>query len=156
MSTSAFEPEASINIALLRNPEDDLKKPGQLFEEALGKSGIPLESDTELLVRVKKTGSKLEMKIERLRPQEPKARSRKLHSVVKAPSAVYRTNSSLGERIRSLRVGADLSLRSLADKAEISKGSLGSLERDERPVGLTVLRRISKALEIDLSILVDS
>jgi DNA-binding XRE family transcriptional regulator len=130
-------------------------KSGKLFEDALKKAGIELHPGDELKVKVKKKGKYLELVINssNLSPFEYEIlrRSRRVASSGKA----YKPDMSPGERVRNLRKAAGLSLSALAEKSGVSKGSLGSIENDERSAGLNVLKRIAEALEIDVSVLVN-
>lgn len=129
-------------------------KTGKLFEDALKKSGIDLHPGYELKVKVKKKGGHLELIVDnsKLSPLEDEIlkRSSRMASLPKP----YKPKISTGERIRYLRKVAKLSLSALAVKTGISKGSLGSIENRARSVGLNVLKRIAKALEVDISVLV--
>ena len=62
-------------------------------------------------------------------------------------------NKQLGYRIRYLREEKGLSIEALALEADINRNYLGDLERGTRNPTLKVLERIAKALEIDLSTL---
>lgn len=66
----------------------------------------------------------------------------------------YNPKVSTGDRIRALRKAAGLTLEALASKAGISKGSLCSIEKGERSVGLAVLRKIADAMKISVSALI--
>lgn len=58
----------------------------------------------------------------------------------------------LGPRIRAYRTGASLSLRELADKAQISVSYLSQLERGEREgVSAEILSRLARALGVSIS-----
>jgi transcriptional regulator with XRE-family HTH domain len=57
-------------------------------------------------------------------------------------------HSDLGEFIRQQRVRADLSLRRLAEKAEISNPYLSQIERGIRKPSAEILKSLSRALEI--------
>jgi DNA-binding XRE family transcriptional regulator len=130
-------------------------KAGQLFEAALKLADIDLKPGTELNVHVKGKGKHLQLVVD-----QPEAftdfeasileRSKKA-STSKTP---YQPKLSVGESIRALRKTAGLTLDALAKKAEMSKGSLCSIEKNERPAGLTVLRKIAKAMNIPVSVLV--
>lgn len=130
-------------------------KTGKLFEDALKKAGIDLQAGDELKIKVKKKGKHLELVVDNsnLLPFEYEILKRS--SQVASPTKPYRPSLSTGERLRSLRKAAGLSLSALAKKTGISKGSLGSIENDERPAGLSILKRIAEALEIDISVLVN-
>ncbi len=57
-------------------------------------------------------------------------------------------HSDLGEFIRQQRERANLSLRRLAEKAEISNPYLSQIERGIRKPSAEILKNLSKALEI--------
>lgn len=61
------------------------------------------------------------------------------------------TQLSLGQRILRLREQHRLSLRSLADKVELSASFLSQVERDEASPSIASLERIAEALLVDLS-----
>ncbi len=130
-------------------------KAGKLFENALKKAEIDLNDGDELNVKVKKKGRHLELIVDNsaLPPFEHEIlnRSRQITS----PAKPYKPNLSTGERIRSLRKMASISLSALAEKTGISKGSLGSIENEERPAGLSTLKRIAEALKVNISVLLN-
>jgi transcriptional regulator with XRE-family HTH domain len=64
-----------------------------------------------------------------------------------SPSA----HGSLGERVRSLREGMDLSLRDLAGRSGVSAPMLSQVERGETSPTLAVAERIAAGLELTLS-----
>jgi len=61
----------------------------------------------------------------------------------------------VGEKVRTLRKAAGLTLVAVASKAGMTKGSLCSIEKGERPVELAVLKKISKALGVSITVLVE-
>ena len=130
-------------------------KTGQLFEEALKQADIDLKPGTEIKVKVQGKGKHLRLVVNPANLTKFEAsileRSRKVSENLKT----YQPKLPMGERIRTLRKAAGLTLEALASKAQMSKGSLCSIEKGERPVGLGILRKISKAMECSLSILVD-
>jgi DNA-binding XRE family transcriptional regulator len=128
-------------------------KAGQLFEAALKHADLDLEAGAEYLVRVTGKGKQLRLV---LAPPEPTefettilARSKNASS----SKAHYEPKLFVGETIRALRKTAGLTLESLAAKSEMSKGSLCSIEKGERSAGLSVLRKIAKALQIPVGML---
>ncbi len=123
-----------------------------MFEDALKRAGIDLHIGDELKVKVVKKGNHVGLVISSPTPFEYEILKRS--SRVASPLKRYRPNLSLGERIRGLRKMAGLSLRELAKITGISKGSLGSIENDERAAGLNVLKRIAGALKVDIAVLV--
>jgi DNA-binding XRE family transcriptional regulator len=130
-------------------------KSGKLFENALKKAGIDLHPGDEFKVRVKKKGNHLELVVDNSNLSSFEHEILKRSSRTTSPTKPYKPKISTGERIRSFRKAAGLSLSALAEKTGISKGSLGSIENGERSAGLNVLKRIAEALEIDVSILVN-
>ena len=128
-------------------------KLGQLFEAALKEADIDLKPGTELNVHVKGKGKHLQLVVDTTPVTDFEAtileRSKKASSNQKP----YRPKLSVGESIRALRKTAGLTLDALAKKAGMSKGSLCSIEKNERPAGLAVLRKIAKAMNIPLSVL---
>ncbi len=129
-------------------------KAGKLFEAALKLADIDLVAGTELKVQVKRKGSHLQLVVNAPQPTTFEAlildRSKKASS----SQTPYRPTLSLGETIRTLRKSAGLTLDALAKKAGMSKGSLCSIEKDERPAGLAILKRLAKAMGIPVSLLV--
>lgn len=130
-------------------------KSGKLFEDALKKAGIDLQAGDELKIRVKKKGKHLELVVDNSNLSSFEYEILKRSSRVASTTRAYKPNISTGERIRNFRKAAGLSLNALAGKAGISKGSLGSIENEERPAGLSVLKRIAEALKIEVSVLVN-
>ena len=57
----------------------------------------------------------------------------------------------LGKRIRALRLKKGWNQEALAFEANVNKNYISDLERGMRKPSLTILRRISHALEISLS-----
>ncbi len=53
----------------------------------------------------------------------------------------------IGNRIRELRVEADLSQEKLAFESELDRTYIGSVERGERNISVINLRKIAKALK---------
>ena len=54
----------------------------------------------------------------------------------------------IGNRIRELRIEADLSQEKLAFESELDRTYIGSVERGERNISVINLRKISKALKV--------
>ena len=130
-------------------------KAGKLFEQALKEADINLKDGTELKVHVSKRGNHLRLVVN---PSElTEFESTILERSRKAPETAktYRPKLSQGERIRTLRKTAGLSLDVLATKAEMSKGSLCSIEKGKRPAGLAVLKKIARAFGIPVGALLD-
>jgi transcriptional regulator with XRE-family HTH domain len=65
-----------------------------------------------------------------------------------ARSKVGRTVESLGDYLREQRLGAQLSLRQLAEQAGVSNPYLSQIERGLRKPSAEVLQQIAKALRI--------
>ena len=59
-------------------------------------------------------------------------------------------NATLGETIRQLREQADISLRELAKKVDVSAPFLSDVELGRRYPGEAVLEAIAKALKVDV------
>lgn len=53
----------------------------------------------------------------------------------------------VGNRIRSLRLAANLSQEKLAFESELDRTYIGSVERGERNISIINLRKIARALE---------
>jgi transcriptional regulator with XRE-family HTH domain len=66
-------------------------------------------------------------------------------------SAVTTENGAVGERVRALREGMDLSLRDLAARSGVSAPMLSQVERGETSPTLAVAARIAHGLELTLS-----
>jgi len=64
--------------------------------------------------------------------------------------------SQVGNRIRELRVEADLSQEKLAFACDLDRTYIGSVERGERNISVINLRKIAKALNIKSSDLLKS
>lgn len=62
---------------------------------------------------------------------------------------------ALGALLRAQRVAADLSLRELAERTNVSNAYLSQLERGLHEPSLTVLRAIASALGVPLGSLLD-
>lgn len=131
-------------------------KAGRLFEDALKKAHITLKPGTEMKVRVQGKGEKLQLSVQPTGISEFEAsileRSKKASVEDLKP---YNPKMPVGERIRTLRKAAGMTLDSVASKAGMTKGSLCSIEKGERPVGLAVLKKISKALGVSITVLVE-
>ncbi|WP_439505213.1 helix-turn-helix domain-containing protein [Sediminibacterium sp.] len=61
----------------------------------------------------------------------------------------------IGNRIRELRIEADLSQEKLAFESELDRTYIGSVERGERNISIINLRKISNALKTETSKLCD-
>ena len=131
-------------------------KAGRLFEDALKEAHIILKPGTEMKVKVQGKGEKLHLVVRPSGISEFEAsileRSHKASAEELKP---YDPKMPVGERIRTLRKTADMTLESVASKAGMTKGSLCSIEKGERPVGLAVLKKISKALGVSITVLVE-
>ena len=128
-------------------------KAGKLFEAALKQADLDLREGIVLHIHVRGKGSRLRLVV--ASPVVTDFETIILERARKVPDgkAAYHPKISTGEIIRSFRETAGLSITKLAEKAQLSKGSLCSIEKGERPVGLTVLKKIAAALDIPLSLL---
>ena len=61
----------------------------------------------------------------------------------------------IGNNIRTIRKAKNLSQEELADLANLSKTALGAIERGTSVPTINTLNRIAKALEMDITELVD-
>jgi transcriptional regulator with XRE-family HTH domain len=61
---------------------------------------------------------------------------------------------ALGERVQTLRIGRDLTLRELADRSDVSVSMLSSVERGEKAPTVVVLDRVAAGLGVSLASLV--
>ena len=61
----------------------------------------------------------------------------------------------IGNRIRELRMEVDLSQEKLAFACNLDRTYIGSVERGERNISVINLRKISKALKIKVSALLN-
>jgi DNA-binding XRE family transcriptional regulator len=131
-------------------------KAGRLFEDALKQAHITLKPGAEMKVKVQGKGENLHLVVRTSGVSEFEAsileRSRK---AVVEDLKPYNPKMPVGERIRTLRKSAGLTLDAVASKAEMTKGSLCSIEKGERSVGLAVLKKISKALGVSITVLVE-
>jgi transcriptional regulator with XRE-family HTH domain len=59
--------------------------------------------------------------------------------------------AQVGKRVRLLRTKAALSQEKLAERAELHRNYVGSVERGERDIGITALARITTALNLSLA-----
>ena len=128
-------------------------KLGLLFEAALKEADIDLKPGTELNVHVKGKGKHLQLVVDTNQVTDFEATILERSKKASSHQAPYRPKLSVGESIRALRKTAGLTIDALAKKAGMSKGSLCSIEKNERPAGLAVLRKIAKAMNIPLSVL---
>jgi DNA-binding XRE family transcriptional regulator len=130
-------------------------KAGRLFEDALKEAQITLKAGSEMKVKVQGKGAKLHLVV---RPSgisefEASILERSAKASVEDLKA-YTPKMPVGERIRTLRKAAGLTLDVVASRAEMTKGSLCSIEKGKRSVGLSVLKKISKALGVSVTVLV--
>lgn len=56
---------------------------------------------------------------------------------------------AFGQRVRSARVAVGLSQEALADKAELHRTYVGSVERGERNISLDNIYRLAEALGVE-------
>ncbi|MFC1510148.1 helix-turn-helix domain-containing protein [Candidatus Omnitrophota bacterium] len=62
---------------------------------------------------------------------------------------------NFGERVKKLRIAQGLSQEALGEKAGLHRTYIGSIERYERNISLLNIERLSKALKITPSKLID-
>jgi transcriptional regulator with XRE-family HTH domain len=62
---------------------------------------------------------------------------------------------SIGNKIRVLRTQADLSQEKLAFACDLDRTYIGSVERGERNISVINLRKIAKALKIEVFYLIN-
>lgn len=67
---------------------------------------------------------------------------------------VYVNLKALGDRVQSLRIDRDLTLRELANRSDVSVSMLSSVERGEKAPTVVVLDRIAAGLDVTLASLV--
>lgn len=131
-------------------------KAGRLFEDALKQAHINLKPGAEMKVRVQGKGNSLHLVVRPAGISEFEAsileRSERA-SVEKLKP--YNPKMPVGERIRTLRKTAGLTLAAVASKADMTKGSLCSIEKGERSCGLAVAKKIAKALGISVAALIE-
>lgn len=63
----------------------------------------------------------------------------------------YGGNKLVGEKIRSIRKGKKLTIVELSEKINVTSGYISQIERDLISPSLSVLKRLSEALEVPLS-----
>ncbi len=123
-------------------------KLGTLFEDALKEAHIELTSGTELKIKVKKAKGHLYLVVDDVSKFEKEILNRS--KKVTGKETPYRPELTTGEKIRALRLGLGFTLNELAQKAEMSKGSLCSIEKGNRSIGLQVLRKLATAMGVRL------
>jgi transcriptional regulator with XRE-family HTH domain len=64
-------------------------------------------------------------------------------------------NKEVGFNIRELRQERGLSQEALASLAGLHRAYIGQIERGEKNIGLENLEKISKALNVDIKVLLD-
>ncbi len=69
---------------------------------------------------------------------------------------VNNINSKIGLKVKLLRTKLKLSQEELAERAELSKNSIGAIERGTSSPTIETLYRIAKALKVSLPELVDT
>ena len=124
-------------------------KLGKLFEQALKDAEIEPVAGSEFKIKIKKEKGHLRLIVDDITPFEEEIlqRSRK----ITGKESAYTPHASIGKKIHAIRIGLGLSLAEVAAKAKISKGSLCSIEKDKRPVGLQVMKKIAAALGIHIN-----
>ena len=129
-------------------------KPGKLFEEALKQANLTLKSGKKIQIQVRGKGAGLRLVVLAEADEFDSTILRRAQEFNAETHKPYKPELPTGERIRALRKGAGMTLQGLANKAGLSKGTLCSIENGNRPVGLTILRRIAKALGVSISSLI--
>ena len=129
---------------------------GRLFEVALKHAQLSLKPGAEMMVKVHGRGQKIHLVV------QPSGISKFEASILERSKKIvlenikpYSPKMPAGERIRTLRITAGMTLNTVASKAGMTKGSLCSIEKGERAVGLAVLKKLSKALGVSISVLVE-
>ena len=59
--------------------------------------------------------------------------------------------AAIGQRVRKLRQGLNISQEVLAERADLHRNYVGSVERGEREIGITALGRLAAALGVSLA-----
>lgn len=59
--------------------------------------------------------------------------------------------AAIGQRVRRLRHAVGISQEELAERADLHRNYVGSVERGERDIGITALARLVRALEVSLA-----
>ncbi len=135
--------------------ELSIMKPGRLFENALKQAHIDLKPGTEIQVKVRGKGNSLHLVVGPSGISEFEASILERSQRAVEDLKPYDPKMPVGERIRTLRKTAGLTLEAVASKADMTKGSLCSIEKGERPCGLAVVRKIAKALRISVTALIE-
>jgi len=63
--------------------------------------------------------------------------------------------SRFGKKVKKFRLSKGLSQEAFADKADLDRTYISSIEKGERNVSLVVIEKIAAALEIEISHLFD-
>ncbi len=63
-------------------------------------------------------------------------------------------NISIGKKIKQLRIEAGLTQEAFADRAEIHRSYIGEIERGEVDIALSSLMKVSQALGVTISKLI--
>jgi len=77
-------------------------------------------------------------------------------NVVAAPKPSETAAKRLGAAVRRLRKAKKLTQEKLAERADLSTNSVGSIERGENDVTISTLRRVAAALDCTASTLLDA
>lgn len=131
-------------------------KVGRLFENALKQAKISLKPGSEVRVKVQRSRGHLRLVVQDAGMNEfertviERSKKAKFDEL-----ASYHPKIPVGERIRTIRKSAGLTLSALASKTGMTKGNLCSIEKGSRPVGLATLKKISNALGVSITIFVD-
>ena len=70
-------------------------------------------------------------------------------SSMSSQTAIDRTGVDVGERLRAIRRLRRVTLKTVADRAELSESFLSQVERGRANASVASLKRIAAALEID-------
>jgi DNA-binding XRE family transcriptional regulator len=126
---------------------------GKLFEAALKKAEIELKTGTEIKIQVRGKGSHLKLVVSPPKTTPFEAEIMKRAKSAELTGEVYNPDLPVGEMIRVLRKSAGMTLEALALKADMSKGSLCSIEKGSRSVGLAIMKKLAKALGVSVNVL---
>lgn len=129
---------------------------GVLFEKALKEARINLEPGAEFKVIVRRRGAHLKLVVDKSDFNDFEATILERSKNAEAGMKECSPNLTLNERIRALRLARGLTIEALSKNAGLSKGTMCSIEKGKRSVGLLVLRRIASALNVPATHLLDS
>jgi transcriptional regulator with XRE-family HTH domain len=75
---------------------------------------------------------------------------------LKVTFASVNIKEKFGQRVRELRQQKGLSLEALANKAELDRTYIPSIEKGKRNVSITVIEKLARALNVEISSLFES